>query len=385
MSKKCRLVNIEPTSDNGVWSTDAIYYCIENIVDTQCHIDIIGQCDSNDVYPSRITDANGRSLNTLLISQGFAKSENTFASEEKFTSSDLNGSELSLKTAFNPEELCDVMDYEKLFESTKVAVSKEIDKQTAPLSFDEHWREQFELYNESQFDKDFPIDNCSISTSTSIYADIPGDSIIDRIGTAFKPFCLDVCTRKLACEIVQVLDSLNVVIAPESPKYVSKYKEMVSHLQKVAPCSKPLCVFEENSKCIAYSREDKLWKRAMIMEKTIDSSNEITVVFVDSLEISTIRERDIRMFPDNEHCMLSLKYVEVQLYGLKTNRRLRRIDVANELRNVLMPITDKAFIKIMSMESKPQIEIYAHRQMKEVVYSPLIAGGFYSKLDSIPF
>lgn len=384
MAKKCRFVNIEPASDNGVWSTDAIYYCIQNIVDTRCHINILGQCDSNDVFPSRISDENGRNLETLLISQGFAKLAN--ASNEKFTSSDFYGSESFSETAFNPEKLCDVMDYEQLFESTRVAASREIDKQTAPLSFNKHWREQFELYDESQFDNDISIDDCSISTSTSFYADTPGDSIIHRVNTAFEPFCLDVCTRKLACEIVLVLDSLNVVIAPESPTYVSKYKEMETYLQKVAPCSKPLYVFEENSKCIAYSREDKLWKRAMIMEKNLDSSNEIAIVFVDSVQISTVKASDIRTFPDNnDYCMLPLKYVEVQLYGLKTNHRLRPLDVANELKNVLMQSTDKAFIKIMSMESKPQIEIYAHRQMKEVVYSPLIAGGFYSKLDSIPF
>lgn len=381
MAKKGRLMDIEPTTDDKVWSVAAINFCTEDIVETSCHINIHDRCDSNDEFPCSITNENGEDLNSLLISQSFAKLVDTSTTEKNLRSSESIDSETFSKLRFNPDDLCDVADYKGLFELTKV--NKEIDKQTVSLPSSKKWNE---LYDEMQLKRDSTDDKRTISTSTSIYEEISSDSIIDRIKSSFEQFRLDICTRCSVCEIMMIFDPINVVIAPENAEYSNKYKEMMSYLQKAAPCLKPLNVFEEDSKCIAYSREDKLWKRAMIIEEKLDSSNEIAIVFVDSLQISSINAADIRAFPEKELFMLPLKYIEAQLYKLKPNRRLRPPDVANELRNVLRNALKKgkAYVKIISVESKPHIEIYGKHSMKEVVYSSLIAEGFYSKLDSIP-
>lgn len=371
MAKKCRLADIEPANDEGLWSLAAINFCTEDIVETQCHISIHDRCDSDDIFPCSITNENGEDLNSMLIAQNFAR--------------------LS-QLKFDPDDLCDVMDFEELFEQNKVTPSNEIDKQAVSPK---NWNERFQLNDDLQIGRAFTFDNRTISTSTSIDAEISNDSIIDRIKLSFESFRMDVCTRNLVCEIMQILDPTCLIIAPESAEYESKYHEMMAELQNLASHLKPLNVFEENTKCIAYSQDDKLWKRAMILENKLDS-NEIAIVFVDSLQISTsVPLVQIRTFPDKDNFMLPLKYTEAQLYGMKPNRRLRSHDVANELGRVLNATgvakdRDRSdnpshIVKIISLESKPQIEIYAKHQMKQVAYASLIAEGFYSKINSIPF
>lgn len=381
MAKKCRLTNIEPINDDGEWPDDALYFCTEHIVETQCHINIINRCDSNDVFPCSITTKNGEDLNYLLISENLAKLPN--ANKPSQVCAAVNDFE---RLKFNPDDLYDVMDYKEMFELTKVTISDEIGELSVFSPLSKEWKSPFELYDKIDLDLDegSTIDKRTLSTSTSIYSEeIPKKSIIDRIKSAFEEFQLDIYTRYLVCEILLILDPLNVVIAPESPDHSIKYKEMMSYLQKTAPCLNPLNAIKVDSKCIAYSREDKLWKRALVMDEKLDSSNGIAVVFVDSLQFSTVSAADVRAFPEKDCSMPPLKYLEAQLYGLKPNRRLRSHDVANKLRNLILS-KDRACIQIISIESKPQIEIYAKQQMNEVAYSSLIYEGFYSKLHTIP-
>lgn len=379
MAKKCRLTNIEPISDDGLWPDAALQLCTDHIVDTQCLINITNQRDSNDVFPCSITTKNGDDLSSLLISKNLAKSAT--ADEPSQTCHALNDFK-GLK--FNPDDLNDVMDYKELFELTKVAVSDEIEEIIAFPHLPKEWKFPFELYNSIHLDPDSTIDKRTLSTSTSIsLEETPRNSIIDRIKSAFEQIQLDIYTRYIVCEILLVLDPLNVIIAPESPEYSIKFKEMMTYLQKTAPSLKPLNAIAADSKCIAYSRDDKLWKRALVMDGKLDLSNEIEVVFVDSLELSTVIPADIRAFPEKDYPRLPLKYIEAQLYGLKPNRRLRSQDVSDELRNVILK-DGRTCIQIISAESKPLIEIYAKKDMKEVAYSSLIYQGFYSKLHTIP-
>lgn len=380
MAKKGRLINIEPINDDGVWPDAALYFCTDHIVETPCHINISNRCDSNDVFPCSITTENGEDLSSLLISKNLAKLAT--ANEPSQVCNALVDFE---RLKFNPDDLYDVMDYKDMFELTKVTVSDEIERSVAFPPLSKEWKAPFELYNgiHLDLDDDSTTDKGTLSTSTSISEEIPRNSVIDQIKSAFEQFQLDICTRYLVCEILLILDPLNVVIAPESPEYSIKYKEMMSYLQKIAPRLKLPNAIEVDSKCIAYCREDKLWKRAMVMDEKLDSSNEIPVLFVDSVEFSTVSAANIRAFPENDNFMLPLKYIEAQLYGLKPNRRLRSHDVANELRNLILKM-DRPCIQIISVEPKPQIEIYAKQQMKEVAYSSLIYEGFYSKLHSIP-
>lgn len=384
MAKKCRLINIVHTNDGEAWSVAAINFCTNCVVETQCLINIHDLCNSNDVFLCSIINEGGEDLNTLLVSRNLAKLANTSTKQRDLELSESNASETRSNLRFNPDDLCDVVDFKEWFEQTKLNIDKEI---VGPASSWSKSKKRIELFDEiDRLDRNSTIDKRTISTSTSIYAEIQHDSIIDRIKLSYNQFRFDICTQCSVGEVILVLDPLNVVIVPENFEYTCKYKEMMSSLQKAARCLQTLNVFVENSLCIAYSREDKLWKRAMIVEVNLNSSNETTIVFVDSLQISTIDATDIRAFPEKNDFMLPLKYIEAQLYGLKPNRRLRPDDVANKLRNVLRNALkeDKAYIKIISLELKPKIEIYDKLTMKQVVYSSLIDGGFYSKLDSIP-
>lgn len=368
MAKRCRLINIEP--DGAKWSPDARAFCMNELLNSKCQIKLHGRCDSNGILPCSLTTMKGDDMNSLLISKGYARPKNPSMSH----SSGSDDKPIS-KFEFNPDDFCDVADYKEMFELNKLTVNNEFDE----LNASKH-----EVYREPDMDI-LDFDNFSVSASTSNADDENlSDTIIDRIGSSFEQFHLNKCTRHFRCEIVMILDPLYVAIAPESPEYSLKYNRMMLSLQKTAPCLQKLNAIDENCKCIAFSREEKLWKRAMIIEAKSDSTNEITIVFVDNLHIATINAADIREFPTDDYFMLPLKYKEAQLFGLKPNRRLRPQDVTDMLRKVLNQTKDQFYIKIISMVSKPQIEIYTSRHMQEVIYTSLITDGFYSKINSIP-
>lgn len=375
-------MDIEPANNAIEWSCAAIDFCTENITETHCHINIYEPCDENGVYPCKLTNEENGDLSFILISRNFAQAKTLkIAVEESIESAESHHTEICSRPKFDPEDLCDVLDYKKLFERTIVKMNKELQQGKRYLSSLTNRNRQLEPFDGTQIEFNTTFDPNTISTSTSIYADERNDSIIDRICSLFEQYRLDICTRNLLCDVLMVIDPLTVIVAPTNFIYTSEYNKMVLNLQEMVTSLRPLGIMRKHDKCIAYSTEEKLWKRAMIMDC---ESNKKTVVFVDSLQVAIIDNESLREFPQEEYLMLPLRYIEAHLYGLRPNRRLRPDDISNQLWEVLQRKQGKTHMKIISTDSKPQIEIYSKFPMEQVIYSSLIAKGFYSKLDSIP-
>lgn len=391
IAQKCRLPNIKPPNDDSVWPLDTIEYFIYNIVETKCHVKV----SDDDILSCNISDKEGENLRSTLISRKLAKPkidnnsdlilisrklaksmDTSFAPEkcsELYLTSDSHDASSLI---FDPDDLYDVTDYQRVFEMTKVGNSDDMDNDI------EEYQSMLNGMMEPD-DNHTSDDQHSMSTVSSI-DDVQRSHSIDQVKLSFEPFRISY-QRQLVCRIESIVDGTNVIIAPESAKYTIKFDEMMVNLQIASPNLEALNVFEANTKCVAYSVEDKLWKRAIISKTKLLPSDDVDIIFVDSLEICRVDVENVRSFPPESLFMLPVRFNRAQLYGLKPNRRLRSADIENELLKCLTQIEDKAYVKVVSSDPNLNIEIYSDHKMKELVYSSLLEKRFYSKSSCIPF
>lgn len=377
IAQKCRLSNIKPPNDDPVWPLDTIEFFTYNIVETKCHVKVSDDDDDNDILSCNISDKEGENIRSILISRKLAKPMDTSFANEKcselyLTSDSHDASSL----IFDPDDLYDVTDYQKVFEMTKVGNSDDMD-----TDIEEY---QSMLNGMMEPDDDHTSDDQHSMSTVSSIDDVQRSHSIDQVKLSFEPFRISY-QRQMVCRIESIVDGTNVIIAPESAKYTTKFDEMMVNLQIASPNLEALNAFEANTKCVAYSVEDKLWKRAIISKTKLLPSDDVDIIFVDSLEICRVRVENVRSFPSESLFMLPFRFNRAQLYGLKPNRRLRSADIENELLKCLTQIGDKAYVKVVSSDPNLKIEIYSDHKMKELVYSSLLEKRFYLKSSCLPF
>lgn len=378
-----RLINIRSKTSDGSWPINVIDFCTEEIVENSCTIRVHDQFDDINILPCSISPTNGIDLKSLLLSQNFAiqTSQYKFTSEESSSAEQLVGKNVLTKeepTKIDREKLCNVDDYKRLYKATKIKTEDEFNFIEHSKRLKDETERQFDKFH--TLDENFDFNMIPVSTSTSIndIFDRTLGSVIDHVRCVFDFFPMKL--NEYTCELMLVTDPLHVVIAPKCTRYNKMYSDLLKLIQLDVQKQKKIKPEDLNSisTCLAFSKKENLWMRAIIIESETENKK-IQVLFVDNLITDFVKPNEIRIC-SKIFMNLPVKYTELKLHGLRTNKRLRHIDLVTKLNESLLKNGKILYAKLITHKSTLELNLYEDKDSADTIYKDLTDGRYYSQI-----
>ncbi|XP_058130027.1 uncharacterized protein LOC131285486 [Anopheles ziemanni] len=139
-------------------------------------------------------------------------------------------------------------------------------------------------------------------------------------------------------------------------------------------------LLEPGAPCLAPFSEDGLYYRALL--ETVDEQRrEATVLFVDYLNRETVSIGDLRKCPI-ELQRAPLRNIPVQLVGVRSNPRLREIDIAQRL---IASLERAFYVKLLGPHNPDNgvlpVEFYTTAECSTLVYQQLLDERYLLRVD----
>lgn len=175
-----------------------------------------------------------------------------------------------------------------------------------------------------------------------------------------------------------MVDAVNVWVCPQMDDFQQKLSIMSNEIQRFARNKCMLAAIKIGQICLAQFKDDNLFYRALVKHYD-EGADEVTVIFVDYMNIEKVRAKDIRECPKSL-LEIPLRNIQVRLHGVNPNPRLREFDVERQISSVLQDMN--FFVKVIKFKQVPEVELHYDKSGNSLVYQNMINEKYY--LRKIP-
>lgn len=397
LSRKYRIQHIKPMTADGVWPAAALEFLQFHISEKDCYI----SCDAIDTsYTARPCNMKlgSTQISEMLVRNGLAKISNEYNADNEID---------ILKDAFedddfqhkNPNGAINYSDFQSMFEkkkfinATNILKSDEEDEKNdsksesnhnRSFSFDQNIYEDVVLDEVTFESGDQDLFNSTTSSLPYINDFKPNTTSTEKntpneISLRFPQFAaLQLDQTEFRAKAVMVTDPLRLWVCPQTHAHMQRMRHMSATIQQLVTENSIPDSVTIDMIYLARFKDDDLFYRAKV--KSYDSVvDEVTIVFVDYMNCEIVRMRDLR------ECPLSIKelplsIVQVQLHGLRVNKRMREFDVERRLSHLLQEC--EFTVRLMNGTSTlPEVDLLTDSHL--LLYQSMVADRFYLQKSAV--
>lgn len=388
LSYKFRLLNIEPNTESGEWSPEAINFAIKNFLETPCRVRICEGEPLETVSPCVLKTSDGKDLATLLLTNKFArrKKPSRIASMENLAQRMTNAPKTEKPKQNNdwaagPRN--DVNDFKNMFERYNMQQEANGHRMNYGLYEGKIIEEKAQNIEVEYSDE---LKMLPVSTSTSIGSDL--DVIESDVLKVKRFFRLLPCDKRsqpiFKCQFVSCIDVLHLALAPVYSDYDEKFNRISQKTQMQPAAQGRMVALAQDKTCIALSGEKDLWMRGIILSVS-DGLTHASVLFVDLLTTETVSTTNICEIEDKDIADFPVRYSEVKIHGLKPTHSASSYELFGVLQEHMESIQKKMYAKIVQTDGNEcEVELYSTRRLEHDIFQRLIDEGYYAKTYFMP-
>ncbi|XP_035904038.1 uncharacterized protein LOC118508393 isoform X2 [Anopheles stephensi] len=196
-------------------------------------------------------------------------------------------------------------------------------------------------------------------------------------------------TRGFFGDFTNFSSGLTLHVFPHLEGHTQRFARMSERVQSIASSQEALyrwqaSLVEIGSACLAPYRADGLYYRAII-EAVYEDTDEVSVLYVDYLNRDNVPISELRKCPLGVRS-IPLRNVEVRLFGLRPNPRLRLDDIGRRMLEVL---ARPFYVRIVSTNRtqsdgvvKPEVEFYTDYDCNTLAYQKMIEEKYFYSTKS---
>lgn len=389
LSYKFRLLNIEPNTESGQWSPEAVNFAIKNFLESPCRVRICEGEPLETVSPCVLKTSDGKDLATLLLTNKFArrKKPSRIASMENLAqcmTKEMKTEKPKQNNDWAAGPRNDLNDFKNMFERYNML-------QEANGHRMNYGRYEGKIIEEKaqDIDMEFPdeLKMLPVSTSTSIGSDLDAavDSEVLKVKRFFRLLPTDKRSQPVfKCQFMSCIDVLRLALAPVYSDYDEKFDKILQKIQTQPMGQGRMLALAQDKTCIALSTEKNLWMRGIIQSVSAAQTH-ASVLFVDSLATETVAKINIYEIEDKEIADFPVRYSEVKIHGLKPTHSTSSHELFDVLQEHMATIQKKMYAKIVQTDGNEcEVELYSTRRLEHDIFQRLIDEGYYAKTYFMP-